>query len=66
MHQKKLESLLALGFQCRLGCSEASDGHAKGRARDVVQTRLLAELDRSRIAFFVSRFILLVSPPSSI
>src|SRR5436309_7358707 len=34
----------------RLRCSEAGDGDAEGRAGNVVEADLLAELDRGRVA----------------
>ncbi len=36
--------------QFGLGCGEAGDGHAVGRATHVVQARFMAEADRGRFA----------------
>mmetsp|Transcript_27480 Transcript_27480/g.51496 ORF Transcript_27480/g.51496 Transcript_27480/m.51496 type:complete len:341 (+) Transcript_27480:74-1096(+) len=45
-----LQGLLALGLQRCLGGSQAGNGDAEGRAADIVQACLLAELDGSRVA----------------
>src|SRR5262245_1542305 len=39
-----------LAARCGLGRRQARDGNAERRRRDVVETGLMAELDRSRIA----------------
>ena len=40
----------SLAAQRRLGCGKAGNRHPIGRARHVIETRLLAEVDRGRIA----------------